>query len=174
MRLTWHESLLEEIGRTEQMKSLAIAWMFSAALAFSAPLTVSTLHAQQTSTTTADHDADKAKDHADKAGDAAKDAAKSSGKAAKEAGKATADATKSTAKTVKKDTKSASKAVAHETKGAVKTSGKDAKTVGSAIKDDITGNHKDATAECVDGSFWYSADPTGACVDHGGVANWMK
>jgi uncharacterized protein DUF3761 len=154
------------------MKSLAFASMLTAAVAFNAP-TVRTLHAQQT-TTTADHDADKAKKEADKAGDDAKDAAKKASAAAKHAGKATADATKSTAKTAKKDTKSSSKAVAHDTKGAVKTSGHDAKTVGSAIKDDVTGDHKDATARCGDGTYWYSADRTGACADHGGVASWMK
>jgi hypothetical protein len=156
------------------MKSLAIATMFSAALAFSAP-TMSTLHAQQAATTTtADHDADKAKDETKKAGEDAKDAAKKSGAAAKHAAKATAHQTKSTAKTVKKDSKNASKAVAHDTKGAVKTSGNDAERVGSAIKGDITGDHKNATARCADGTFWYSAEHAGACADHGGVASWMK
>lgn len=156
------------------MKSLAIAAMLSGALAFGAPTFVHTTYAQQATTTTADRDADKAKHEADKAGDDAKEAAKKTGAAAKHAGKATASAMKSTAKTVKKDTTNASKAVAHDTKGAVKTSGSDAKSVGQALKDDITGDHKDATAKCSDGTYWYAADRAGACKDHGGVANWMK
>jgi F0F1-type ATP synthase membrane subunit b/b' len=155
------------------MKSLAMATMFSAALAFAVPTTMSTLHAQQTATTTADHDADKAKSEADKAGDAAKDAAKKAGSATKHAAKATAKGTKSTAKTVKKDTKNASKAVAHDTKGAVKTSGNDAKNVGAAVKGDVTGNHEKATARCKDGTYWYSTARAGACKDHGGVAGWI-
>lgn len=153
------------------MKSLAIASMISAALVFGGVATTTHAFAQQT---TAERDAEKAKKEADRAGEDAKEAAKKAGAAAKHAGKATANATKSAAKTVKKDTKRASKAVAADTKGAVKTSGSDAKSVGSAIKDDITGDHKDATAKCADGSFWYSADRAGACADHGGVASWMK
>ena len=159
------------------MKSLALATMFSAALAFAAPMMTSTGHAfaaQQTATTTtADHDADKAKHQASKAGDDAKESAKKAGSATKHAAKATAKGTKSTARTVKKDTKHASKAVAHDTKGAVKTSGSDAKNVGAAIKGDVTGDHKNATAKCADGTYWYSVERAGACADHGGVASWM-
>jgi hypothetical protein len=56
----------------------------------------------------------------------------------------------------------------------VKTSGTEAKKVGSAIKDDVKGEHKNATARCSDGTYWYSVERAGACADHGGVANWIK
>ncbi len=49
------------------MKSLALASMCSAALAFGAPASLSTAHAQQTSTT-AEQDSEKAKREADQAG----------------------------------------------------------------------------------------------------------
>jgi hypothetical protein len=140
------------------MKRLAIATMFSAALALGTPA-LTTLHAQQATTTAAgattttdDHDADKAKKEAHKAGDDAKDAAKKTGAAAKHAGKATAHASKSAAKTVAKDSKE----------------------TGKAIKGEVTGDHSKATAKCADGTFWYSAEHAGACSGHGGVANWMN
>ncbi len=155
------------------MKSLVIASMFSAALAFGVPAMSPVAYAVQQKTTTADQDAEKAKAEAGKAGDDAKEAAKKAGSATKHAAKATAKGTKSTAKTVGKDTKNASKAVADDTKDAAKTTGSDVKNVGAAIKGDVTGDHKNATAKCTDGTFWYSTERAGACVGHGGVAAWM-
>lgn len=158
------------------MRSVFLAGLVSTTLAFGAPKVVA-LHAQATTTnqqtTTADQSGDKAKSDAAQAGDEAKDAGKSAGKAAKDAGKATAEGTKAVGKTVAKDTKKASKAVANGTKDAAKTTGKDTKNVGGAIKNEVTGDHKDATAKCGDGSYWYSAERNGACKDHGGVAVWI-
>jgi Protein of unknown function (DUF3761) len=85
-----------------------------------------------------------------------------------------ANDTKEVAKKAGKETKDAAGAVAHDTKGAVKTTGKDTQNVGSAIKADATGDHKDATAKCGDDTYWYSVEQTGACKDHGGVAEWIK
>jgi uncharacterized protein DUF3761 len=158
------------------MKSMFLAGLFSTALAFGAP-TASMLHAQAATsqqTTTADQSDDKVKGHAEQAADEAKDAGKSAGQAAKDAGKATAEGTKSVAKTAAKDTKKASKAVANDTKEVAKKTGNETKKVGSAIKGDVTGDHKEATAKCGDGTFWYSVERTDACKDHGGVAEWIK
>jgi hypothetical protein len=145
-------------------------------MALAAPKVIA-LHAQATTTnqqtTTADQSGDKAKSDAAQAGDEAKDAGKSAGKAAKDAGKATAEGAKAVGKVVAKDTKKASKAVANGTKDAAKTAGKDSKNVGGAIKGEVTGEHKDATAKCSDGSYWYSAEQSDACKDHGGVAEWI-
>ena len=63
--------------------------------------------------------------------------------------------TKDAAKTAGKETKNAAGAVGHDTKGAVKTTGKETKKVGSAVAGEVTGNHKDATAKCGDGTYWY-------------------
>jgi hypothetical protein len=153
------------------MRSLVMAGLLATTLAFGAPAAAGAMQAQ---TTTADQDAEKAKSAGKKAAEETKEAAKKTGSAVKEAGKATVSGTKSVAKTTAKDTKKVAKAVGKDTKGAVKTTGSDAKTVGAAIKEDITGDHKNATARCTDGTFWYAADRAGACKDHGGVAEWMK
>jgi hypothetical protein len=100
--------------------------------------------------------------------------AKTTTKDSKNVGKAVADDTKKVAGTVGDDAKEVGGAVAKDTKGAVKTTGSDAKSVGAALKGDVTGDHKNATAKCADGSFWYSAERAGACKDHGGVAEWTK
>ncbi len=154
-------------------------WLTASAVAVTLSLALPAvpMHAygQQTSTeqSTADANAKKAKKHAKKAAAKSKDAAKTAGSAASEAGKATAEGTKSVAKTTASDTKSASKAVAKDTKSTAKGTANDASNVGNALKDEVTGDHKNATAKCKDGTFTYAKGHSGACSGHGGVAVWM-
>jgi len=113
-------------------------------------------------------------DEAKKAGAEVKKGTAAAEKGTKTAAKETADASKTAAKETKSATKSVTKATAGAAKSTAHATEKATKSAAHAIKVKPSDAPADATAKCKDGSYSTAAQASGACSNHGGVADWYK
>jgi hypothetical protein len=113
-------------------------------------------------------------DEAKKGAKAVEKGTKATEKGTKTAAKETADASKTAAKETKSATKSVTKATTGAAKSTAKATEKATKSAAHAIKAKPSDAPADATAKCKDGTYSTAQQASGACSNHGGVADWYK